>query len=906
MSSEQLNNNNSSNEAGLNSVTEKVLDVSLPPSEWFDEMFGPSISVLSDIDKTKNQTNGTTARQITKTPRSKDIKTEVVDISDDDEQNKTVVQPINLSDEFCDVTQAESIASLTSHNDLELTSIDDDIQPLEMTTEANALSAEHNITNELKKIVLTKSRLNVLAEASAESFHKAVIGCFVRVHVPGIAEHFKDLLFFDQIENVFEPMSFQHFWFNRRFRLVNFGDFEIGNIFDVEVNDNDIRKWICYVEAKDGKLPTMEFIKQKEAELFSAMKQIKENPKQQNKIITISPSKVRIKQENLEQITLGIDSLRNLAKLDFDRFRQTVEGCFVCIQAIRKDKPPNCQYHICPIKKCIRSGKEYKIKNVAVVDYQLVLPYYGKYNLNWLRDDFSIVNEDGFRLWIEDMNFWNEEIPNLDQIRNKAAILQLMLTEAATLPTLKEKDQNIENEKYRKMPVKSARDLDGCLLTHQRLKKLSILCDQIELLNMTMTGCFVRLKIGPTKQFKIDQVKRVEMVEVKEEKDKETSEISNESKKKELVLHLNSIGTITMSNLFKVASQFKIEEQEFREWLRIMHRRHVDEILPTKEFLDRKQQEIERALKLAVDKEDKEDRERQITRSEIVNRVSRPNFDKSRHNRKTAQYESTSERTPVNRPRSAGPTRGRQWSGYKAYQAYSTRPVVHTTPGVKPGWTSSGMINSINSTDLYNSGSDMLESLRQQQQQTDNLSLLSSTSDHQFFPSVNNSILGKRSTFPEDARRGMLDLWKTQLKATEQRQREQISLIDDEPTSDFRVPFVRGGTILNDRSYETELRSTPNFYSSSPIQKSAPQYVSGGLFTPGSRRIDVPSRYQSNSTSLLNDLAGEQIFSNASTSSAARTVAELLSLYDPYNTPTLAAKRSRPLSPLAPPVQRFF
>jgi len=206
-------------------------------------------------------------------------------------------------------------------------------------------------------------------------------------------------------------------------------------------------------------------------------------------------------------------------------------------------------------------------------------------------------------------------------------------------------------------------------------------------------------------------------------------------------------------------------------------------------------------LKLAVDKEDKEDRERQITRSENVNRVSRPNFDKSRQNRKTAQYESTSERTPVNRPRSAGPTRGRQWSGYKAYQAviltntlkkffyfsyhlffnlvnfqYSTRPVVHTTPGVKPGWTSSGMINSINSTDLYNSGSDMLESLRQQQQ-TDNLSLLSSTSDHQFFPSVNNSILGKRSTFPEDTRRGMLDLWKTQLKATEQRQREQISLV---------------------------------------------------------------------------------------------------------------------------------
>ena len=78
-----------------------------------------------------------------------------------------------------------------------------------------------------------------------------------------------------------------------------------------------------------------------------------------------------------------------------------------------------------------------------------------------------------------------------------------MLTEAATLPTLKEKDQNTENEKYKNMPVQSARDLDGCLLTHQRLKKLSILCDQVELLDMTMTGCFVRLKIGPAKQFKV-------------------------------------------------------------------------------------------------------------------------------------------------------------------------------------------------------------------------------------------------------------------------------------------------------------------------------------------------------------------------------------------------------------------
>ncbi|KAL7073107.1 hypothetical protein ACQ4LE_007901 [Meloidogyne hapla] len=899
MSSEQLDNNNSSDGSGTNSGAEKVLDVSLPPNEWFDEMFGPSIFVLSDIDK--NKMNGNSAREINKTPQNKHIKTEVVDLSDDDEQNQPVTRPINLIDEPCDTTQQESIDSL-SHNDLEIASIDNDIQPLETTTETNSFDDERvNMTEELKKIVLTKTRLNVLSEASADSFHNAVIGCFVRVHVPGIAEQFKNLLFFDQIENVFEPMSFQHFWFNRRFRLVNFGDFEIGDISDEEVNDSDIRKWFCYVEAKDGKLPTIEFIKQKEVELFSVMQQIKENPARQNKV-PISPSKVKIKQENLEQITLGIGSLRNLAKLDFERFRTSVTGCFVCIQAIRKDKPSNCQYHICPIKNCIRSGKDYKIKNIAVIDYQVVLPYYGKYNLNWLRDDFSIVNEEGFRVWIEDMNFWNEEIPNLDQIRNKAAILQLVLTEAETLPTLKEKDENIKNEKHKKMPVQSARDLNGCLLTHQRLKKLSMLCDQIELLDMTMTGCFIRLKIGSTKQYRIDQVKLVEIVEVKDEQDKTTDDITNEGKKKELVLHLNSIGTITMNNLFKTASQFKIEEQEFREWLRIMHRRHVDEILPTREFVDRKQQEIERALKLADDKEDQEERERQITRSNSVNRVSRPTFDNLRQLRKTAQRDSNAERTSVvNRPRSAGPTtkRGKQWSGFKAYQTYSTRPVVRTTPGVQPGWTPSGMINS---NDLYNSGSDMIESFRQQQ--IDSLSLLSSTSDHQqFFPSAaNNSLLGKRSMIVDDTRQGMLDSWKTKIRAAEQRQREQQVLMD----SDLRVPFVRGGTILNDRSYDAELRSTPNFYSSSPIHKSLPQYSSGGLFTP--RGIDIPSRYQSNSNSLLNDLAGEQIFSNASTSSAARTVAELLSLYDPYsnNTPTLAAKRSRPLSPLAPPVQRFF
>ena len=73
----------------------------------------------------------------------------------------------------------------------------------------------------------------------------------------------------------------------------------------------------------------------------------------------------------------------------------------------------------------------------------------------------------------------------------------------------------------------------------------------------------------------------------------------------------------------------------------------------------------------------------------------------------------------------------------------------------------------------------MLESLRQQQQD-DNFSLLSGRSDNRRFfpsPSVNNSLLGKRPIVLDNMREDMLDLWKSKLQHTEQRQREQLSLV---------------------------------------------------------------------------------------------------------------------------------
>jgi hypothetical protein len=49
-------------------------------------------------------------------------------------------------------------------------------------------------------------------------------------------------------------------------------------------------------------------------------------------------TKLQIKRENLGQIVLNPVTLRQLAKLSYERFRQVVTGCFVCMTAIRKDK----------------------------------------------------------------------------------------------------------------------------------------------------------------------------------------------------------------------------------------------------------------------------------------------------------------------------------------------------------------------------------------------------------------------------------------------------------------------------------------------------------------------------------------------------------------------------------------
>jgi hypothetical protein len=42
---------------------------------------------------------------------------------------------------------------------------------------------------------------------------------------------------------------------------------------------------------------------------------------------------------------------------------------------------------------------------MANVNYQLVLPFYGKYIITWVRS-FSVVTEQGFRNWLDDMKSW--------------------------------------------------------------------------------------------------------------------------------------------------------------------------------------------------------------------------------------------------------------------------------------------------------------------------------------------------------------------------------------------------------------------------------------------------------------------------------------------------------------------
>lgn len=84
-------------------------------------------------------------------------------------------------------------------------------------------------------------------------------------------------------------------------------------------------------------MPTKGFIKEKENQINLAMQELglkekKEADKDEK------PTKVQIKRSDLSKIALNPVALRNLAKLEFARFRDILTGCFVCMPAIRKDK----------------------------------------------------------------------------------------------------------------------------------------------------------------------------------------------------------------------------------------------------------------------------------------------------------------------------------------------------------------------------------------------------------------------------------------------------------------------------------------------------------------------------------------------------------------------------------------
>ena len=87
-------------------------------------------------------------------------------------------------------------------------------------------------------------------------------------------------------------------------------------------------------------------------------------------------------------------------------------------------------------------------------------------------------------------------MPSLDDIQNKAAELQLALNESENLPSMIELEriQKDEEEKAKraKLPVKTAKDLENCVLIREYLQKLSNFEDSEPLVKL-LTGCFVRL-----------------------------------------------------------------------------------------------------------------------------------------------------------------------------------------------------------------------------------------------------------------------------------------------------------------------------------------------------------------------------------------------------------------------------
>nr|CAD2163811.1 unnamed protein product [Meloidogyne enterolobii] len=464
---------------------------------------------------------------------------------------------------------------------------DSDLQIIEAdvsTTNDLSLDEPNQSTEEMKKIILTQGQLKLLATSELYVFRQTVIGAFVRVNIPGLPSNYSDRVFIDQIIDIIEPLSFQHLWIDRRYRLRFLGDFEIENIVSLKANhDSDVRPWFDCMEAKGEIIPTLRFVRQKANEIktqldtLSAKQTLKELDKQ----------KITFTRSNLSQIALNPSTLRSLSKLGFERFRQVVVGCFVCMTAIRKNKPKDCQYHIVRVLDCVEGPRNYKIKNVARVNYQLVLPFYGRYIINWMKS-FSTVTEQGFRNWIEDMKAWDEKLPTLDDIQNKAAELQLALNEAENLPSMMELEriQKDEEEKAKraKLPVKSAKDLENCVLICEYLQKLSNFEDSEPLVKL-LTGCFVRLTSsgGSETGFELDKIMSVKLNEQKK------------NRPADIVLELKFMGTVSLSALIRLVSSTKINEKEFKDWVK-KNENDEDDPLPINEFVTEKYAELTKVL----------------------------------------------------------------------------------------------------------------------------------------------------------------------------------------------------------------------------------------------------------------------------------------------------------------------
>uniref|UniRef100_A0A915M3D8 Plus3 domain-containing protein n=1 Tax=Meloidogyne javanica TaxID=6303 RepID=A0A915M3D8_MELJA len=146
-----------------------------------------------------------------------------------------------------------------------------------------------------------------------------------------------------------------------------------------------------------------------------------------------------------------------------------------------------------------------------------------------------------------------------------------------------QKDEE-EKAKRAKLPVKSAKDLENCVLVREYLQKLSNFEDSEPLVKL-LTGCFVRLTSsgGSETGFELDKIMSVKL---------------NEQKKNmpaDIVLELKFMGTVSLSALIRLVSSTKINEKEFKEWVK-KNENDEDDPLPINEFVSEKYAELTKLL----------------------------------------------------------------------------------------------------------------------------------------------------------------------------------------------------------------------------------------------------------------------------------------------------------------------